>query len=182
MRRVVGPMRFGWLTVRHWRSAMGYLLRRSDEESLNLFNSAVFRGGDAHTIRELAAAFASDSMPQYLVPSALAHLHAHRAQGHRCVIVSRGFAWCIEPWARTLGITDVLATHLEVGADGRLTGRMSEPSCDREHKRTRLLHLLGDRAKWEVYAYGDSVGDWEMFGTADHAFVRKGGGFARWSG
>lgn len=170
------------MALRHFRSAMNYMRRHRDEEYLNRFNEVAFRGRDAAEVRRLADAFARDTLPRFLLPPGLNLLRTHLQRGDRCVIVSRGFAWCIEPWARTLGIRDVIATQLEVGPDGRLTGRMIEPSCDREHKRTRLLNLLGGRERWEIHAYGDSVGDVDMFRVADHAFVRRGETFQRWSG
>ena len=180
-RQILGRKRFAWMAVRHFQSALCYLLRHYDEERLNRFNHVVFRGREAAAVRAEAETFARETIPRFLLPCAVAVLQAHRERGDRCVIVSRGFAWCIEPWARTLGVSDVIATELEVGTDGRLTGRMLKPSCNGEHKRTRLLKLLGDRTQWEVHAYGDSVGDLEMFRCADHAFIRRGKVFERWS-
>jgi len=81
----------------------------------------------------------------------------------------------------TLGVTNVLATRLSVGADGRLTGEMPEPSCDSAAKRERLLALLGPRESYELHAYGDSPGDHEMLAAADHAWMRGPGGFVHWS-
>lgn len=181
-RRVAGRGRFARGVVRFLPYLVGYFARIGDEHSFNRFNRHLFRGRDAAEVRHIAAAFAADTLPRHLLPVGMARLHAHRARGDRCVIVSRGFAWCIEPWALTLGIRDVLATRLEVGPDGRLTGEMCEPSCDRERKRTRLLALLGERANWEIYAYGDSAGDHAMLRAADHAFLLRGEMFAPWRG
>lgn len=181
-RQLLGAPRVVWMIICHLPAAIGYRVGYRDEESLERFNHLVFRGRQADEVRRAAELFARQRLPCDLLPDGMAKLEAHRARGDRIIIVSRGYTWCLEPWARTLGITDVLGTNLEVGPDGRLTGRMTEPSCNGEHKRTRLLALLGSRHQWEVHAYGDSAGDHAMFAAADHAFIRRSGGFERWFG
>jgi phosphatidylglycerophosphatase C len=179
-REVLGTRRVLWMGLRHGRAALHYAFRHRDEESLELFTRYVFRGRSAAAVQAAALRFARDVVPQHLLPAGLERLRAHLARGDRCAIVSRGYAWCIEPWAAALGIHDVLATELEIGADGRLTGRMRAPSCDGEQKRSRLLALLGDREKWELHAYGDSPGDTPMLALADRAYLRRGDTFVPW--
>lgn len=179
-RHLLGPGGAAWMALRHLPSAGCYWLRYRHEESLGRFNHHVFRGRKAEEVIRAGEHFARDSMPRHLLPAGMARLRAHRERGDRCVIVSRAYAWCLEPWARALGVHEVIGTQLEIGTDGRLTGRMAEPSCDGEHKRTRLLQLLGERDAWEVHAYGDSAGDHAMFAEADYAFIRRGREFRPW--
>lgn len=181
-RQLLGPPASAWMAIRHWPSAVAYGLRYRHEESLDRFNHHVFRGRPADDVIRAAREFARESMPRYLLPAGMARLRAHRARGDRCVIVSRAYTWCLEPWALPLGITEVLGTILEVGTDGRLTGRMTGPSCDGEQKPARLLALLGARDQWEIHAYGDSAGDHALFAMADRAFVRRGNEFVPWHG
>jgi phosphatidylglycerophosphatase C len=181
-RQLLGSAGVAWMVVRHLPSAVAYGLRYRHEECLDRFNHYVFRGRRADEVIRVAGDFARHAMPRELLPAGMARLRAHQARGDRCVIVSRAYAWCLEPWARTVGVTEVIGTRLEVGPDGRLTGRMLEPSCDGEHKRARLLALLGARDRWEVHVYGDSAGDHAMFDEADRAFVRRGDGFLPWAG
>ncbi len=161
-------------------AVLGYFLRYRDEACLERFNRRVFQGRLAADVQRAAGEFARDSMPPFLIPGPMARLEAHRSRGDRCILVSRAYTWYLEPWARTRGITDVIGTNLEIGPDGRLTGRMTEPSCDSEHKRTRLLALLGARDRWEIHAYGDSAGDHAMLAAADLAFIRHGRDFRPW--
>lgn len=178
--QLLGPLRGVWMAVRHSIDAFCYTFRIDHEASMNRCNRHVFRGRRAEDVRRAAEHFSDHILPRHLLPEGMALLHSHLARGDRCVIVTRGFDWCVAPWARKIGVHDVIACHLEITPDGVLTGRLTEVSCDGEQKRVRLLNLLGDRSQWEVHAYGDSAGDHEMFATADHAFIRRGDAFVPW--
>ena len=66
----------------------------------------------------------------------------HRQAGHRVVIVSASPTVYLDAAGRRLGVDAVLATELEVGADGRLTGRLAGPNCRGEEKVKRLQAWL----------------------------------------
>ncbi|MBC7368269.1 MAG: HAD-IB family hydrolase [Undibacterium sp.] len=177
---LLGPFRSVWMAVRHSIDAFCFTFRLGHEASMDRCNRHVFRGRRAEDVQRAATYFSENILPRHLLPEGMARLQAHLARGDRCVIVTRGFAWCVTPWALKTGVHDVIASHLEIAPEGVLTGRLTEVSCDGEQKRVRLLNLLGDRSQWEVHAYGDSPGDHEMFATADHAFIRRGDEFVPW--
>ena len=178
--QVIGTPRYAWFWVRHLPSLVAYGQRWRHEESLGRINRHIFAGRPAAEVEAVADHYWRHTLPRYLIPECLARLHAHRERGDRCVIVSRGYEVYLRPWAQSLGITDVIATRLEVDADGRLTGTMPEPSCDGEHKPARLAALLGPRAGYELHAYGDGPGDFALLAAADCAFVRTGRTFLPW--
>lgn len=178
--QVVGTPRYAWFWVRHLPSLFAYDRRWRHEESLDRINRHIFAGRPAAEVAAVAEHYWRHTLPRHLIPAGLARLQAHLARGDRCVIVSRGYEVYLRPWAESLGIRDVLATRLETGADGRLTGAMPEPSCDGEHKPARLLALLGPRAGYELHAYGDGPGDFALLAAADCAFVRQGREFQPW--
>lgn len=179
-RRLRGPLPYAWLWVRHLPSLVSYGARRRHEESLDRINRHVFTGLRAAEVEAVAQVYWRTVLPRHLLPEGMERLHAHLARGDRCVIVSRGYEVYLRPWAASLGITDVLATRLETGAGGLLTGRMPEPSCDGEHKRERLLRLLGPRDTYTLHAYGDGPGDFALLAEADCAFLRVGRVFQPW--
>lgn len=92
---------------------------------------------------------------------------AHRARGHRLVLVSASLAVYLEPFAAASGFSDVLATRLAVRPDGTLSGALEGANVRGPEKARRLRQLLGE-APAEVWAYGDSAGDAELLGMADH--------------
>jgi len=173
-RHLLGTAGFVGMGLTHLPTAVRYALRWGDEAALRTFNRVVFAGREA-------ACYRSEILPRHLIAESVARLREHHDRGDRCVIVSRGYELYRRPWAETLGVTDVLATRLSVGPDGRLTGEMPEPSCDSAAKRERLFALLGPRGGYELHAYGDSPGDHEMLAAADHAWMRGPGCFVRWS-
>lgn len=102
----------------------------------------------------------------------------HREQGHRLLLVSASPAIYLEPFGRELGFDGVLATRLEVGEDGRLTGRLVGANCRGREKEVRvrewLTGHLGGRPV-ELWAYGDSAGDRELLAMADHPLLLRRG-------
>ena len=81
-------------------------------------------GRDATDLDDTARTFAADVIARHLRGEAVALADWHRDQGHRLVIVSASLATYLRPIAEHLRFDAVLATELEVGDDGRLTGRM----------------------------------------------------------
>jgi len=118
-------------------------------------------------VRATAASFATDVLTAYLRPDVVARAEWHRSQGHERVIVSASFAVYLHPVAQRLGFDAVLATELELGDDGRLTGELDGPNVRGAEKVRRLDAWIGD-ARATVWAYGDSSGDRELLARADH--------------
>jgi phosphatidylglycerophosphatase C len=69
------------------------------------------------------------------------------------------------PLGRHMGVDAVLASGLEVGADGRLTGRLAGRNCRGAEKVAWPGTEPTDGTY--LYAYGDSDGDRELLARAD---------------
>jgi phosphatidylglycerophosphatase C len=131
-------------------------------------------GRDLASLTSVAEAFAADVFASGLRPDTRRRLEWHRDQGHEVVIVSASPELYVAPLGRRLGAGAVLATRLEVGADGRLTGRFAGPNCRGMEKVLRLREYLGldptpdARAPDALIliAYGDSRGDRELLAMA----------------
>jgi len=97
----------------------------------------------------------------------------HRGQGHTVVIVSASYEDYLCPVAEHLEVDAVLATRLEVGSDGVLTGGLLGRNCRADEKVHRLHAWMRDAGinpnDATVWAYGDSAGDRELLAAADHA-------------
>ncbi len=136
----------------------------------------VFAGRDAGLVGDIADEFAADIVRRHLRADAVARAQWHREQGHRVVIVSASFGVYLRPVARQLGLDAVLATELEVGSDGRLTGRLTGANVRGAEKARRLDQWIED---WRtetpdarpvfVWAYGNDGGDRELLTRADRA-------------
>lgn len=124
-------------------------------------------GYDAARLADVAERFATDVVARHLRADAVERAEWHRRQGHELVIVSASFSVYLEPVAERLGFHGALGTGLEVGAGGRLTGRLAGANVRRAEKVARLDAWLGSGPA-TVWAYGDSTGDRELLARADH--------------
>lgn len=132
----------------------------------------LLRQQDLGALEETAAAFADEVVGGRLRPGARDRVEAHRRSGHELVLVSASPQVYVEPIGRRLGFDAILATRLEVGAGGRLTGRIEGVNCRGVEKVARLRAWAGGEPV-TLYAYGDSSGDRELLASADVA-VRLG--------
>ena len=133
-------------------------------------------GRDAADVDDTARTFAADVLAHHLRSEAVERADWHRTQGHRLVIVSASLAVYLRPIAERLRFDAVLATELEVGDDGRLTGAMQGENVRGAEKARRLEQWIARELPGTdpfVWAYGDSSGDKELWARADRA-VRLG--------
>jgi len=132
-----------------------------------------FSGTDIGTLRNKAAQFAEQRLPELIRPEAAHRFDWHRKQGHRCIVVSASLELYVQPWALKAGFDDVIASRLEMREDGRLTGNLLGENCFGIEKVRRLEALLGSKSGYTLYAYGDSRGDKELLSAADYAYYRQ---------
>ena len=83
------------------------------------------------------------------------------------VISASIFEW-VQPWCEKIGISRVLATQIEVDANGIISGRFATKNCYGKEKVRRLLEVEPERRSYILYAYGDSRGDKEMIAFSDY--------------
>jgi phosphatidylglycerophosphatase C len=170
--RAVGPRRFGQIVVRSSPStAQAYRIGRRDASKAALVHR-LLSGYPADRLAELGHAY-GEQLAQRIRPPMGERVAWHRQQGHLLVMVSASLDVYLEPAGRVLAFDQVLATQLEVGEDGRLTGRLKGPNVRGPEKAARvrawLRQQLGDDTPYQLWAYGDSAGDRELLAMADHA-------------
>jgi phosphatidylglycerophosphatase C len=126
----------------------------------------IFTGYDAERLDMLGRSFAFDVIRRHLRTQTVDRVDWHRTQGHRLVIVSASLGVYVRPIAERLRFDAVLATELEVGTDGLLTGRLQGANVRGAEKARRLDAWLDGEPAY-VWAYGDSSGDRELWDRAD---------------
>jgi phosphatidylglycerophosphatase C len=131
--------------------------------------ATLLAGQHREALEEAAESFAEEVVIRRLRPRVLERVELHRRAGHELVLVSASPELYVEPIGRRLAFDAVLATRLEVGPDGRLTGRIAGRNCRGPEKVARLRAWIG-QVPAVVYAYGDSAGDRELLATADTGF------------
>ncbi|HEX4539298.1 MAG TPA: HAD family hydrolase [Acidimicrobiales bacterium] len=154
------------------RFARVILGRASRDEAKEALLVRLLSGAGLQPLSESGRAFGERLVTRGLRPGMRRRLDWHRQAGHMVVIVSASPALYLEAAGRRLGVDAVLATELEVGNDGRLTGRLAGPNCRGAEKAKRLRAWLagsGHEPSAQLWAYGDSRGDAEMLALADVA-------------
>jgi phosphatidylglycerophosphatase C len=87
------------------------------------------------------------------------------------ILVSASLEIYLLPWAKTIGLDQVIGTRLAV-QNGLLTGRIIGQNCYGAEKVKRLQAVLGDLSQYCIYAYGDSRGDRELLEIATCPYYR----------
>lgn len=123
-------------------------------------------------LQHIAENFAKTTIPAYIRPEALERIRWHQAQKHRCILVSAGLEIYLQPWAKSVGFDQIIATQLEV-EDKKTQGKIKGKNCFGQEKVTRLLDQVGPRENFILYAYGDSRGDRELLAIADYGFYQR---------
>lgn len=150
-----------------------YGVKRDRDASKAALVGRLLRGYPFESLKVAGEAFAAHLARRMRV-AMVNRIDWHRDQGHRLVIVSASLGVYLEPLGRQLGFDGVLSTQLEVGEDGLLTGRLKGANVRGQEKADRLQAWIsanvGD-APIELWAYGDSAGDRELLGMADHPLL-----------
>lgn len=134
---------------------------------------AFFAGADAARFAARADWFGRHVIaPCLLRADGRAAVAAAKARGAGpVVLVSASLEDYLRPVAQALGADGVLATRLERGPDGRLTGAIAGRNCRAEEKLARLHAAFGPQMRL-VAAYGDTSGDHAMLAAAETASYR----------
>ncbi|MGV8834274.1 MAG: phosphoserine phosphatase SerB [Devosia sp.] len=110
-----------------------------------------------------------------LAPGGRALIQTMKAYGAYTALVSGGFTFFADFFAKRIGFDEAVANVLEFDGD-RLTGRVAKPIVDKSTKRERLIALAAEREVPlnRTMAVGDGANDLEMikiagFGVALHA-------------
>lgn len=155
----------------------------ADEAKEALFRRTL-RGLPAREAEQKAAAFGLEHYRHHARQDVRERLEWHRRQGHLLVIVSASPDLYVRAVGEELRVDGVVATGLEVGPDGRLTGCYDGDNCRGPQKLEGLTNWMetslgathvGEGASTTrdaarrpfLWAYGNSAGDAPMLAAAD---------------
>lgn len=146
--------------------------KSSRQETKESVFQTFFQGKSIDEMKKMGENFAKTKLSRHIKPGAIEQIKEHLTKGHRLVLISASIDVYLEPWAKTIGFSDVLASRFEIDKSGKISGKLLGLNCRREEKVRRLQELVGPLESYEIYAYGDSEGDKELLAVADHAFYR----------
>ena len=102
-----------------------------------------------------------------LAPGGRALVQTMKAYGAYTSLVSGGFTFFADYFAKRIGFDEAIANVLEFDGE-RLTGTVRKPIVDKNTKRERLLDLANERGlnPSQTMAVGDGANDLDMIGAA----------------
>ncbi len=151
-----------------------YLLKIIDNHNAKERIFHIFFAGknkDKFTLK--AEEFSLSIIPSLVKTEAIERLKWHNELNHECILISASIQEYLIPWASTMGFSKVLATSLEVDQNNIITGKFSNKNCHGVEKVRRIKEYLKSLNEYEIYVYGDSAGDKELFELADFPFYRS---------
>jgi len=167
--RVGGPAGLIRAAVRHPLRLAAAAVRRDRDAGKAIVVGGVLAGRRIDAVAAEGERFAEVVHAGWLRPDTLARLRWHQDRGHATVLVSASLGPYLHPLGRMLGVDDVLCAEPIVR--GHVFGDgLDGPNCRGPEKARRLDAWLADRGLTgaTVWAYGDSAGDRELLGRADH--------------
>jgi HAD superfamily hydrolase (TIGR01490 family) len=113
--------------------------------------------------------FMREKIEPIILPKAVALLEQHRAAGDTLVIITATNRFITEPIASRLGISNLLATEIEL-IDGRYTGRALGTPCFHHGKVERLQQWLAETGYelTDSWFYTDSRNDLPLLNLVAH--------------
>ena len=138
----------------------------------NFFLSYFLKGMPMDRYNKLCNDFAIHHLLNILNNKAVARVKWHIRNQHKVMIVTASVNDWIQPWATPLGIEKIISTELEK-SNNRLTGKIVGENCNHAEKKRRILAEIPDIRDFEVYAYGNSSADRNMFELADKIYFKK---------
>lgn len=140
--------------------ALSFGLGRTGFSALMTGMTATYRGLAESVLDEVGQEVFVKHLARQIYPEARALIEAHQEAGHTVAIISSATKYQILPFARELGIDQVMYTDLEV-KEGVFTGQLAGPTCYGEGK-ADAARRIADREGvdlGESYFYTDSHED-----------------------
>jgi HAD superfamily hydrolase (TIGR01490 family) len=163
-RTVVDAIAALWPGLLHGAVAGGAVADRNKER---LFER-VLAGVSIEHLTSVSSGFASEHLVRHLRDDVRRRFDWHRSRGDRVAVVSASPECYVREAGALLGADVVIATRLEVAANGSLTGRYHGKNCRGEEKLRRLKAWTGEQGPTgRLWAYGNSRGDLSMLSAAD---------------
>lgn len=148
--------------------AIGYKLGALRRRAVKERGLSTLKWATREALEAAAETFADAEVENGLRLRTREVLAAHREKGDRLVMATAAARLVAEPIAERLGFDDVIATELEWGPDGHLTGRLASENCYGEAK---LARVEEESKKWGLARpytfYSDHVSDLPVLLWAD---------------
>lgn len=143
----------------------------SKAEVKRMFINSFIEGKSRSEIESLANQYFQQKSQKILRKSAMSYIQNLPSNDAKFIVSASLDIW-LKPFAEFLGL-DLICTHAEFDTNGNYTGRFATPNCNYLEKKNRILQEIHIDDYDEIFAFGDTKGDLEMFSLAHHIFFKK---------
>ncbi len=149
-----------------FKKANDYFYQQYRSQTLNIDEYLAFAlkplaENPPEKMHDLREEYVRDRICPLIKPAVPALLEKHRRAGNVLMIISATNRFIVEPIARELGISEVLACEVEI-VQGRYTGRYYDIPTFQAGKVTRFMRWLEDNPGHSLdkcWFYSDSIND-----------------------
>ncbi len=149
-----------------------FLLLGADERKLARMRDALLtltKGWEQEHVRKVVEEAIAEVIDPIIYAEALELIRTHRAAGRRVFIVSASPEEVVEPLARHLGASDVIASQARIDEDGRYTGELARYAYGPAKAAAISEIATRDGIDLETsFAYSDSHTDIPMLELVGH--------------
>jgi HAD superfamily hydrolase (TIGR01490 family) len=168
----MGEIKFIWGMIILSPVLILYLLKLyPNDKAKQVVLRYFFAGMSGEKFAQVGLDFANSRIDSILNPNAMDKIQWHRSEGHDLVVVTASVSDWICGWTNKQGL-DLIASQLEKKA-GKITGRLQGKNCYGIEKVNRLSQSYNLDLYDNIYAYGDSRGDQELFKIASKVFYKR---------
>lgn len=143
---------------------------KSNSETKEKLISSYFKEYSYPLFNHQMKKYSLERVPEILNPKALEKLRWHKKKNHRVIVVSASIFEWVNPWCKSENI-ECISTKLVV-KNQKIIGKFDGKNCYGPEKVQRILDLINIKNYKEIYVYGDSKGDKEMFSLATRKFFK----------
>jgi putative phosphoserine phosphatase / 1-acylglycerol-3-phosphate O-acyltransferase len=150
--------------------ALRYQLGTADFTELIAASARALAGESTEETRALADTLFRSTIAGLIYPESRALMSAHRARGHRVVLLSAATDLQVGPVASDLGVDTVLCNRLEIDDDGILTGSVAEPIIYGEGKARAATGYVATHglSLADAFFYSDGAEDLPLLEEVGH--------------
>ena len=163
-RKMMSPFWWPWWHGTYLIKCLYYLvLDKIDRSRLNIVFYRSYAGLPIADVRQQAPTCFRELVQPRCFEQGLACVAEHRRLGQEVVLVTGSIDFLVEPLAKELAVTHLLAPSL-IESNGRFTGELNGPPVSDEEK-ARRIRAFAETHQIDLsqsYAYGDSMADLPM--------------------
>ena len=118
-----------------------------------------------------ANSYVENKIDNNLRSNMINRLKWHQKKGHITILLSASLDLYIGVWGEKYNFNFVECTQLDIDFD-KYNGKLNGYNCHGTEKVNRLNKLFGDLTEYELYGYGDSLGDKEFLNICSKKYLK----------